>query len=379
MRPGCDRPAAARLSYDTISCQVWLDQVPERLGPVQEICQFHAERLTVPRGWMLCDRRVDAPALFEPDDRVTPLVAPPAAASTRAAGPASTAGATTTPRRAHRRRHPSSTARQLFDDEPRRIAEVVAPVGVEVDLDSDLDLELHAATPIDLDSDLESDLDETAPGVVADAVAPADVPDVAEVIAIVAPAEPVLQVVAAPAPAPVEEQSDVDADLAAEPEPEAVDQIAVDQIEAEELEIEIEAAEPLEAEPEVEVEVELEVVAAELDVEVVVVDLDAVAVEERAVEERAVEAAAAAGAEADVAGGLDEVLVAASRNGAAKRPMPEHAEIMAEIVSVDPDDELPESLRATSPLLARAFRATGPQRSVLSPDLANPPRDEPTD
>jgi hypothetical protein len=33
--------------------------------------------------------------------------------------------------------------------------------------------------------------------------------------------------------------------------------------------------------------------------------------------------------------------------------------------ALDPED-LPESLRATSPLLSRAFRATGPQRSVLS-------------
>ena len=53
--------------------------------------------------------------------------------------------------------------------------------------------------------------------------------------------------------------------------------------------------------------------------------------------------------------------------------VPEHAEVMAAI-SVDVDDDLPESLRATSPLLARAFRATGPQRSVLSDELAQPDR-----
>ena len=66
MRPGCDRPAVSRLSYDTISCQVWLDPVPERPGPAQEICELHTSRLTVPRGWVLCDRRGDAPALFVP-------------------------------------------------------------------------------------------------------------------------------------------------------------------------------------------------------------------------------------------------------------------------------------------------------------------------
>ena len=67
MRPGCDHLAVARLTYDTVTCQVWLDQLPERPGRVQEICDMHAERLTVPRGWMLCDRRQDAPALFVAD------------------------------------------------------------------------------------------------------------------------------------------------------------------------------------------------------------------------------------------------------------------------------------------------------------------------
>jgi hypothetical protein len=54
----------ARLSYDPVRCQVWLDVLPERAGTAQEICDLHASRLTVPRGWMLCDRRVAAPALF---------------------------------------------------------------------------------------------------------------------------------------------------------------------------------------------------------------------------------------------------------------------------------------------------------------------------
>lgn len=77
MRPGCDRPAVSRLTYDTISCQVWLDPVPERPGPAQEICELHTSRLTVPRGWVLCDRRGDAPALF-----VTPPAPAPAANGT---------------------------------------------------------------------------------------------------------------------------------------------------------------------------------------------------------------------------------------------------------------------------------------------------------
>lgn len=78
MRTGCGRPAVARLSYDTVTCRVWLDPVPERPGPTQEICELHAARLTVPRGWMLCDRRgaaPHAPALLVADD---PLVRLPA-------------------------------------------------------------------------------------------------------------------------------------------------------------------------------------------------------------------------------------------------------------------------------------------------------------
>lgn len=60
-RPGCDRPAAARLGFDPVSCSVWLDPLLERPGRSQEICDLHAERLTVPRGWMLCDQRTWTP------------------------------------------------------------------------------------------------------------------------------------------------------------------------------------------------------------------------------------------------------------------------------------------------------------------------------
>ena len=62
MRPGCDRGAAARLTYDPVGCQVWLDDLGERIGRDQEICMLHAQRLVVPRGWLLSDRREDQPA-----------------------------------------------------------------------------------------------------------------------------------------------------------------------------------------------------------------------------------------------------------------------------------------------------------------------------
>jgi len=267
MRPGCDRPAEARLSYDTISCQVWLDQMPDRLGPVQEICQFHAARLTVPRGWRLNDRRVD---LHAPDEAVPrrsarrdplassdvavsavvvdpvvvdpvvvdPVVVEPVVLEPAALQPVTRVLAAAVPRRTNRRRHPSSSARQLFDDvvEPRPSPVVQTGSDPEPDLDADLDLDLDAG-PDEL-GDQAAEVESIEP------VAIPEAPEVPEV-------------------------------------PEA-------------------------------------------------------------------------------------------------RELPGHAQVMAAI-SVDVEDDLPESLRATSPLLSRAFRATGPQRSVLSEDLARPGPDAGTD
>jgi hypothetical protein len=85
-RPGCDRPAATRLSYDTVSCQVWLDPLPEFAGRDQEICALHSSRLTVPRGWSISNHQLlrptvdDAPAPDAPDAdaAVTDAVVPDA-------------------------------------------------------------------------------------------------------------------------------------------------------------------------------------------------------------------------------------------------------------------------------------------------------------
>ena len=125
VRPGCDRPARARLAYDTVTCQVWLDQLLERSGRAQEICELHAERLTVPRGWMLCDRRADAPALFVAEVAAPVDDATPAEGATR-----------------RRRRSRRDDTRNLFDEIAADISEapievVIAPhlavVGVTVD------------------------------------------------------------------------------------------------------------------------------------------------------------------------------------------------------------------------------------------------------
>jgi hypothetical protein len=74
MRPGCDRAATARLTYDPVACELWLDPLSGSRAAVQELCDFHVERLTVPRGWTVTDRRTDgatsppAPAGRRPAD-----------------------------------------------------------------------------------------------------------------------------------------------------------------------------------------------------------------------------------------------------------------------------------------------------------------------
>lgn len=57
MRPGCDRAAAARVAFDPVALQLWLDPLSRHAAPVQELCEFHIERLTIPRGWTATDRR----------------------------------------------------------------------------------------------------------------------------------------------------------------------------------------------------------------------------------------------------------------------------------------------------------------------------------
>lgn len=144
MRPGCDRDAAARLTYDTVGCQVWLDDLAEQTGRNQEICSLHAERLTVPRGWALEDRRSEEPPLFVP-----PPSAPPAARP-RAGG------------RAGRRRnssgaHPAAQTMELFEVLRQELAEaeaatelVAEPVAEPVPepVDDELPAALQATSPL---------------------------------------------------------------------------------------------------------------------------------------------------------------------------------------------------------------------------------------
>lgn len=63
-RPGCGQPATATLTYQYASQTAWLERLtPESHPMTHDLCEAHAARLSVPRGWHLEDRRVVAPLL----------------------------------------------------------------------------------------------------------------------------------------------------------------------------------------------------------------------------------------------------------------------------------------------------------------------------
>jgi hypothetical protein len=62
-RPGCGDAATATFVYDYQARTTWLDTLAgERHPMAYDLCQAHADALTVPRGWHLVDRR-DASSL----------------------------------------------------------------------------------------------------------------------------------------------------------------------------------------------------------------------------------------------------------------------------------------------------------------------------
>jgi len=57
-RSGCSDLAAVTLSYHYATSQVWIDHLtPEREPHLYDMCDRHADRLSVMRGWHLDDRR----------------------------------------------------------------------------------------------------------------------------------------------------------------------------------------------------------------------------------------------------------------------------------------------------------------------------------
>lgn len=57
-RPTCDVAATATMTYGYAARTVWVDDlIPEAYPESYDLCSRHADRLTVPQGWVLTDRR----------------------------------------------------------------------------------------------------------------------------------------------------------------------------------------------------------------------------------------------------------------------------------------------------------------------------------
>jgi len=57
-RPDCHGLASTTLSYDYPASTVWLDGLSDEAHPMtHDLCDRHADALSVPRGWVLRDRR----------------------------------------------------------------------------------------------------------------------------------------------------------------------------------------------------------------------------------------------------------------------------------------------------------------------------------
>ena len=62
-RPDCHEMASATLSYGYGASTVWIDHLAGEAHPmVHDLCERHADVLSVPRGWQLRDARSGVPA-----------------------------------------------------------------------------------------------------------------------------------------------------------------------------------------------------------------------------------------------------------------------------------------------------------------------------
>jgi hypothetical protein len=65
-RPGCNAEANATLTYDYGNGAAWVDRLSDEPHPMtHDMCERHADALSVPRGWRLEDRRVVEPLFRE--------------------------------------------------------------------------------------------------------------------------------------------------------------------------------------------------------------------------------------------------------------------------------------------------------------------------
>jgi hypothetical protein len=61
-KPGCNNPGTATLTYDYANRVAWVDRLADDDHPMtHDLCDRHADRLSVPQGWRLEDRRVVQP------------------------------------------------------------------------------------------------------------------------------------------------------------------------------------------------------------------------------------------------------------------------------------------------------------------------------
>jgi len=65
------------VAFDPVALQLWLDPLARSSAPVQELCEFHVDRLTVPRGWSATDRRPGGGAIAVPAVAVAAAVPEP--------------------------------------------------------------------------------------------------------------------------------------------------------------------------------------------------------------------------------------------------------------------------------------------------------------
>ncbi len=71
-RPGCSQHATATLTYAYSAGDVWLDPLSTESHPMShDLCERHADGMSVPQGWRLDDRR-SVPALAPPSEPAEP-------------------------------------------------------------------------------------------------------------------------------------------------------------------------------------------------------------------------------------------------------------------------------------------------------------------
>lgn len=64
-KQGCNEPAEVAFGIDRVACVVWLETFDDdKQHHVNRLCDEHASRLTLPRGWTFDDRREKSPRLF---------------------------------------------------------------------------------------------------------------------------------------------------------------------------------------------------------------------------------------------------------------------------------------------------------------------------